>query len=268
MYRLLIVTDDQNVWDMFAAMGGWEALGLKTPRLRKSMDEAVECMRKHHIDAIAVDDKPELLSFRAYLDERHPYMPMFQIEQNADAQMETIHSVIKLLSRLHADDSNDNYDEAAWFEQLRNRWIKKALSGMVASGDALRKELRLYRCTEKTGTPCIMARLSLPDNNDSFMSERWHYGSERLETALRNFFGIDHDHMLLHVAVISPAEVRVLCYPMEEENGISESIAAEYIQETVEQIERYLGLHMELIDLRRVPGIEVLAADRIAQYAL
>lgn len=267
MYRLLIVTENQAVWDMFAAMEGWEAMGFKIPRLRRSMDEAIECMHKHHIDAIAVDGTKELAPLCAYLDEQHPYLPVFQIERDADAQMETIRKVNRLLSRLHADDSNDSYDEASWFEQLRNRWMKKALSGLVSSGEELKKELRLYRCMEKPGTPCIMARISLP-SDDGFMSDRWHYGSERLETALRNFFGSSHDHMLLHVAVISPEEVRVLCYPMEPQTGLSETVASDYIHETVEQIEKYLGLHMEIIDLRRVPGIEALAADQITKYAM
>ena len=58
---------------------------------------------------------------------------------------------------------------------------------------------------------------------DVFLTERWHYGGERLETALRNFFGREHGHMLLRVAVVSPQEVRVLCYPRDEREGLSES---------------------------------------------
>lgn len=267
MYRLLIVTEDQAVWDMFAAMEGWEAMGFKTPRLRRSVDEAIECMHKHHIDAIALDDSESLKPLSDYLNEQCPCMPIFQIEKNADAQMDTIRRVGRLLSRLHADDSNDCYDEAASFDQQRNRWIKKALSGLVETQDEMEKELKLYRCTEQVETPCVVARLALPQD-DNFLTNRWHYGSERLETALRNFFGEHHDHMLLHVAVVSPQEVRVLCYPQEPQTGLSEAIASEYIQETVEQIERYLGLSMQVLNLRRVPGIEALAADQIMKYAM
>ena len=87
------------------------------------------------------------------------------------------------------------------------------------------------------------------------MSERWHYGSDRLETALRNFFGSGHSHMLMHVAVVSPEEVRVLCYPASPEFGVSENIAYDYMHETVEQIENYLGLHMNIVSVHRISGI-------------
>ena len=55
MYRLLIVTGNQSVRDLFTAMEGWESLGFKPPRLRQTTQEALECMQKHQIDAIAVD---------------------------------------------------------------------------------------------------------------------------------------------------------------------------------------------------------------------
>lgn len=262
MYRLLIVTEDRSVWDMFAGMDGWEAMGLKTPRLRSTVDEAIECMHKHHIDAIALDGTDALAPLETYLDESYPNMPIFQIERTPEKQLETIREVCRMLSQLYADDSNDNYDTANSFEQVRNRWIRKALSGMVASTEEFRRAMRLYRCHEQPDTPCVLAQLSLP-SDDAFMTNRWHYGSDRLETALRNFFGAGHDQMLLHVAVVSPEEVRVLCYPQAPEEGITESVAADYIRETVEQIERYLGLRMSVISLRRVPGVESLAADHI-----
>ena len=86
------------------------------------------------------------------------------------------------------------------------------------------------------------------------MTERWHYGGERLEIALRNFFGREHGHMLLRVAVVSPQEVRVLCYPRDEAEGLSENAAFEYVQETIEQIARYLGLALKVLEVRRIAG--------------
>ena len=67
--------------------------------------------------------------------------------------------------------------------------------------------------------------------------------------------------MVMHVAVVSPEEVRVLCYPENEAEGISENIAFTYIQETVDQIDKYLGLTMRLLDVRRVEGLQVFAGQ-------
>ena len=66
--------------------------------------------------------------------------------------------------------------------------------------------------------------------------------------------------MLMHVAVISQEEVRVLCYPTCSE-GISENTAFDYVQETLEQIDHYLGLRMKVLEVRRVPGLLAFAAE-------
>lgn len=260
MYRLLIVTENQNVIDMFASMDGWEAIGFKAPRLRSSVDEAVECMHKHAIDAIAVDQSPTVEGINAYLDQNYPDMPIFPIEETVEKQWETVRDMFGLLSRLNADDSNDIYDPAYRLAKQRDRWMKKLLSGMIPTVDEIGKQMRMYRCEEQMDVPCMLARLSL-QAGDSFLAERWHYGSERLEIALRNFFGTRHDHMLLHVAVISQEEVRVLCYPTEVNDGLSENATYDYIQETVDQIDHYLGLPMKVLDVRRVPGIRTFATE-------
>lgn len=261
MYRLLIVTDDQRVNEMFASMEGWEAMGIKPPRLRASVEEAVECMQKHHIDAIAVDDSPAFEPLYAHLDEVYPDMPIFQIEPSADEQFKTIREVSSLLTRLRADDSNDEYDDAYKLELQRERWIRKLVAGMVPTVEELKRQLTLYRCAERPDVPCVLARLALPTADDSFLAERWHYGSERLETALRNFFGRSRDHMLIHVAVVSLEEVRVLCYPADSQDGISENAAYEYVHETAEQIERYLGLTLTVLEVRRLPGLAAFTAE-------
>lgn len=260
MYRLLIVTDDQNVRDMFASMEGWEALGFKPPRLRDTVEEAMECMRRHTIDAIAVKPSPAYDELLAYLNDQRRDMPVFQIEHTAEEQLRTVREVYSLLTRIHADDSNDDYDPVRMLEQQRERWMRKVIGGLIPSLDMLERQRIMYRCLEKLDVPCVLARLELPTDDD-FLSERWHYGSERLEVALRNFFGREHDHMLMHVAVISQEEVRILCYPLNEEDGLSENAAYDYVQETVEQIAGYLGLEMKVTDVRRIAGLKAFAAE-------
>ena len=77
MYRLLIVTTNQATKDMLASMEGWEALGVKPPRVRETVEDAVECMKKHPIDAIAVEDAPVFAPLADYLDRQAPAMPVF-----------------------------------------------------------------------------------------------------------------------------------------------------------------------------------------------
>ena len=260
MYRLLIVTPDQSVNDAVSAMQGWEKYGCKPPRVRMTAEEAIECMQTLPIDAVAVDAQPCMEGLLNELDEKYPDMPMFRVVTDEAQMMQNVQEVSRLLNRLKADDSNDRYDFEANLQQQRDRWFKKLLSGMVNTEDDLQRQMQLYRFKADTTLPCVVARLEMSDE-DGFMSVRWHYGSDRLETALRNFFGQEYNHMRIRVAVISPEEVRVLCYPAEAQFAVSENIAHDYIQETVEQIENYLGLHMTVTSVCRIAGIRELCAN-------
>jgi len=264
VYRLLIVTDNPAAKNMLSAMTGWEALGFKQPRIFGTAEEAVECMNSRHIDAVAVEASPVLEGFIAYLDEHYPNLPLFQIAPTADEQRAVVREVYSLLTRIRADDTNDQYDDESRMEEQRERWMKKIIGGMVPTAGEMARLHRLYRCREKLDVPCVLARLELPEDNQ-FMEQRWHYGSERLETALRNFFGREHDHMLMHIAVVSTEEVRVLCYPTVPEMGVSENAVFEYVQETTEQIDHYLGLSMHVLDVCRVSGLAAFAAENDAQ---
>ena len=246
--------------DMLAAMQGWEKLGFKAPRIRGTVDEAVACMQKHHIDAVAVEPSAVFNDFAAYLDQHYPDMPMFQIAATEQDQRLIVQELSSLLARVNADDSNDDHDTAYQMQVQRERWLKKLISGMIIGEEQLIRQMKLYRINAQVNVPCVLARLELTDE-DGFMSERWHYGSDRLETALRNFFGRGYSHMLMHVAVISPEEVRVLCYPESPDYGVSENIAYDYMHETLEQIENYLGLHMSIINVCRISGLAELCAD-------
>ncbi len=251
MYRLLIVTRNQQVEAMFGSMQGWEAMGFKPPRLRKTVEEAIECMYKHHIDAIAVDTEPDYAQLEQWLEENAPDMPIFAITQDVDRQTETIREIELLLNRLHADDSNDDYGESYYFEQARKRWKKSLLSGLAPTQDYILAHERMYRCADDPCSPCLYARVTVPEG-DTFITGRWHYGSERLGTALQNFFGEEFDHQLIHLAVVTPEEIRVVICPRRGENGRAVSLprAQKYVEETIEQIHNYLGLSMNIAEIR------------------
>ncbi len=254
MYRLLIVTENQQVEDMFSQMQGWETMGFKPPRVRSNMQAAVECMQKHAIDAIAVDDSPALVPFLSYLDEAHPVLPIFQIETTPDAQWQTIKEVYRLLSSLKADHYDNQYDSDSCLERMQEQWLKKVMAGLVLTKKDMQRQLTLYRSHMRMNVPCVVAKLSLPEGNE-FINQRWHYGSDRLEIALGNFFGKCYEQMQLHVMVFSPCEVRILCYPENEEVGLSENVAYDFIQNTVEQIQCYLEVDMKLEKVHRLRGL-------------
>lgn len=260
MYRLLIVTDKPGVIEMFQGMTGWEKMGFHAPRLCANAQEAIETLRSYYPDAIVLDEASVSDEFNIHLDTHYPNIPLCQIAEDEAEQRMLIQELYRFLSRLNADDSDDAYDASYKLSQQRERWLKQVVAGLGSTREELSRQLRLYRCRERLDVPCVLARLEMTDE-DGFLSNRWHYGGERLEQALRNFFGCEHDHMLMHVAVVSQDEVRVLCYPANVEEGISENVAFDYVQETVEQVDHYLGLHMKVLEVRRVPGLAAFASD-------
>lgn len=264
MYRLLVVTQDARTEAMFASMEGWEAMGFKPVRIRNSVEDAIACMGKHHIDAIAFEPLPVWEPLRAYLDEHAPCMPIFEIAPDAQKQYAVIKSVFQLLCQLHSDHSNDDYDEALNFQQARERWLRKLLSGMVPTSAEVLTCHRMFRCTIDTERPCVYVRLTIPPD-DPFVTGRWHYGSERLETAIRNFFGTEREHAQMRVAVVSPMEVRFAACPNKgESDRFDQARLVEYVRETLEQIDNYLGLRMNMEEVRTLDSVKDFALERNA----
>ena len=262
MYRLLIVTRDQRVEEMFVSMQDWEGTGFKAPRLRKTVEEAIECMHKHHIDAIAIDDEPDYAELEHWLDKNEPNLPIFEIAESAEKQIEVIREVELLLNQLHTDDSNDDYDESYYFKVSRERWMKRLITGFAPSKAYILSHQRMYRCADDPLRPCVFALIQVPEG-DAFISGRWHYGSERLGTALQNFFGEEYNHLLVHLAVVSPEEIRLVICPKrgDTEHNVSLERAKAYIDETIEQIDNYLGLSMTVKEIQLRDGLVDFAAE-------
>ena len=262
MYRLLIVTRSQRVEEMFSAMQGWEIMGFKPPRLRKTVAEAIECMRKHHIDAIAIDSDADYMELDTWLNQNAPEMPIFEIAEDQEKQLEIIREVELLLNQLHTDDSNDDYDERFYFKLARERWMKRLISGLAPSKAYVLSRHRMYRCADDPNAKCIYVRIRIQEG-EAFITSRWHYGSERLGTALQNFFGKEHDHTLIHLAVVTPEELRlVACQKAgDAEHPVSLSKVRDYIEEAIEQIHNYLGLSMNVEEIIEKEALTDFAAE-------
>ena len=260
MYRLLIVTKSPKIEQMINEITGWETIGFKPPRIRKTFDDAVECMGKHHIDAIGIDEGFSDLD--QWMDSNQPQIPIFEIVDDAEKQLAGLREVELLLNQIHTDDSNDDYNEAGNFAMARERWMKYLLSRLAPTKIEILKQQRLYRCSDDPQKPCIFARINIPEG-DMFITERWHYGSERLAIALRNFFGTEYEQMNIHIAVVSPEEIRIVfsAKPGSGETAASEAVAREYIEETMERIQHYLGLTMSLTEIKALNGLVDFAAD-------
>ncbi|MFH1513488.1 MAG: hypothetical protein ABIG45_09070, partial [Bacillota bacterium] len=129
MYRLLIVTKSPTIEKNFTGTDGWETMGFKPPRVRKTFEDALECMGKHHIDAIGIDEG--FADLEQWMDKNQPHIPIFKVADDREEQLSVIREVELLLNQIHSDDSNDDYNEIGNFKAARERWMKYLLSRLA-----------------------------------------------------------------------------------------------------------------------------------------
>ena len=54
MYKLLLVSDQEDVLKAFGQISNWELHGFKPPHIRHDYEGAVDSLAKHHADGICI----------------------------------------------------------------------------------------------------------------------------------------------------------------------------------------------------------------------
>ena len=121
--------------------------------------------------------------------------------------------------------------------------------------DAQKEEIinvQLLRSFVSPDKQAILFDFDLPQG-EVYLSAQWHYGSERLENALRNnFFGRYYDDIYYCVAVLTPRHIRVAACQRYDTESISEEDllqkANSHVEQVLDNIKEYLGLDMVTTD--------------------
>lgn len=265
MYKILLVTDRPEIVDVFQAVGSWESLGFRTPRICNSAESAIACLKAHHVDGIGIRlDMAQEALLMGHLTAFYPILPIFAVSQDSEELMGSVAELRTLLNRTHADFSNDNFGEADMLQVCRHEFFRDLLSGRVSGKKYVLNHMRLLRSRMDPDAACVTADLVLPQGEE-YLAGRWHYGPERLEVALRNFFGAELHGMRIVVAVITSEHVRVLCCPMvgtqgEESDSITR-LVSEHTMEVISQARIYLDLELRLTSIRVLPNVTALAEE-------
>jgi hypothetical protein len=170
-----------------------------------------------------------------------------------------------LLNRTHADFSNEDYGIGDMMKLCRNDFMRTLLSGSVPDSREILSKVKLLRFGIDVDKPCVLMDMNLPQG-DEYLAGRWHYGSERLEVALRNFFGTETDGLTFHVAVVTPQLLRMLACPLEEHCGKEgeESLTGlveNHVRDAIGQIGEYLALEICIKGTRVLKNITALASQ-------
>ena len=265
MYKLLLVTDDQAVRDAFDAVA-WENMGFKAPRMAANMAEALESLRDFHSDAVAValPEQEDAELYRALMA-RHPNVPVIEApDKRGEVEIRAL-ELRKLLARLNADVSDDNYTLADQMMYCRHEYFRALMDRRIPTGKDVERMLRLVRSKMDPHRPCVVAEMKMPDGSD-FLKGRWHYGTQRLEMALRNIFGVEVAGLRILACVLPGDRIILLGCPMlyheleTEENSMT-GLVSRHVQDCIDHVDEYLGIDLTISAMHVLPALTAMAAD-------
>ena len=265
MYKLLLATNDQAVRDAFAAVS-WEDMGFKAPRMAASAEEALASLNTYHADAIAIALPPqEDDALIRQLMEAYPDLPVMEAPvQKGDVEIRAL-ELRKLLVRLHADISDDDFTQADQLMACRREYFRAMMDCRIPSARDVVRLLRLVRSKMDPYSPCVVAELNMPEDSD-FLKGRWHYGPARLEQALRNIFGVEVGGLRILACVLPGERILLLGCPMlyheTELTGDSMTgLVSRHVKECIDHVDEFLGIDLTISQMHILPALTAMAAD-------
>lgn len=267
MYKLLLTTNDQRILDAFAAVK-WEEIGFRVPRIVSSVEEAVSSLNAYHTDAIAIglpaDEDDRLVK---HLLSAKPDLPIMAVSQNSGHVERYALELRKLLNRINADMSNTSFTAAEQLQVCRHDFFRALMDRRIEDRKSVERRLRLTRSKMDPHRPCVVAELSMPADSN-FLKGRWQYGSERLELALRNIFGVEVHGLRILSCVLPGDRIVLLGCPMlnhevdEEAEGqsMTGTITA-HVRECIDHVDEFLGLDLTISSIHILPALTAMAKE-------
>lgn len=263
MYKLLLATDKPEIMEAFQAVESWESLGFRPPRMVNTVQSAVDSLKKHHADGIAIAfDQSNDATLMNHLVTEYPILPIINAEDKPGQVVDDVCELRTLLSRTHADFSDDSFGEADMLQLCRHEFFRSLIGGRINRKEDVLRRLRLLRSRMNPTQPCVLLELAMPEG-DNFLTGRWHYGAERLEVALRNFFGVQLQGMRILVSVLPDERIFLLACPMLDEEAADSisGVVHRHAEDSIALVKEYLGLHLTIAGVRVLPDLTSLAMN-------
>ena len=267
MYKLLLVSDQEDVLNAFAQVKDWEIHGFKAPHIRHDFEGTVDSLGKHHADGIciALSDPEEEEKVLAYLQEHFPDVSIFEAGKTEEEILRYLSELKILLNRLHADFYNERFNTRDVLQICRHEFFRKLLNGKVRNSDDLHRNMRLLRSRMDADKPCLLIEIEQSAPYDQ-LEGRWHYGSDRLEMALRNSFAGDKNGIHILPTIHTDGRILVLACPLHgvdtplTVNAMTAMLTA-YAAESIEHMKEYFGVDMHIVDIRVLQALNSLCCD-------
>ena len=261
MYKLLLVSDQEDVLEAYARVTTWGFNGFNRPHVRYDLEGAKDSFSKHHADGIIIavsPDKEEELV--AYLQEKYPLLPICEAGRSPGEVMEYLAELRQLLNQLNADFSSDTFNEQQMMLRARRYLFRGLVGGRRVSCQTLYREMRLLRSRMDPDRVCALVQLEQTSVRNDKLEGRWEYGPDRMELTLRHSFGGDYEGYHILPMVHPDGRILVLVGPLkgEPEHLSGEELAkmAEArVLDGIEHLSHYKGLDLRLVDVRVMPAL-------------
>ena len=248
MYRLLLVTDKNDIRNLYEKYPEWENLGFERPVVVGSAQQGIDQMAHHRCDTVSwLFSVKEAKTFYNYIYKRTDVMGMSTQRDVQHLRREISNTRRALASRdalrqiRQGDEMATAFREEFFLDLLRGTPYDKA---KIDGRSAINRDAGIH-----PEWPVCMATFRLPDG-DSFLAEVWKYGRDRLENALCNIFENGSEEYEYTLLMINPHHLRLLSVPRspKNEDDVYASML-EHLHHCESNLENYFELSM---NIRRV----------------
>ncbi|MBR3764852.1 MAG: hypothetical protein IKK57_09940 [Clostridia bacterium] len=265
MYKLLLITDVTPIRQAFGDLA-WELMGFRRPVCVSNEEEALAELKGHHYNAVSVACMRSEDSERIHrMLQDYPDRPVMEAVDQPAALEKNVVELRKLLNRINQDTSNTAFTPDEQLMVCRHEFFRTLMDRRVPNKTDILRMLRLLRSKMEPDKPCVVAELSMPEDSD-FLKGRWHYGTERLELALRNIFGVEVDGLRILSCVLPGDRIVLLGCPMlfHDAPDASEdmvSLITHHVNDCIAHVDEFLGLDLSIASIRVLPALTALAMD-------
>lgn len=267
MYKLLLVTDRDDMVEAFSGIQDWGRLMFDPVIMLDNTADAIAFIDRNYADAVGfslVNQDPTPIM--RHLEKKHPFLPVYQPHSHPETLRNELRLIREHLDCLHADFSDDDYQLDMAMERLRDDLMRRLLMQEIKTKGELRSRLSLSRAHFAPDKHSFLYELTLP-GGDEYLQSRWRYGADRLETALRaNFLGRFVDDVYYGAALLDPGHLRVIAcqvadVPEEDLNLLSQRVHA-HISRMIQDVKNYLDLDLSIAQYQMLDSIDSLVAGQ------
>lgn len=266
MYKLLLVSDKEDVRALYEHFNEWETLGFEKPTVAVSAQDGIDHLNQERYDAVSsLLSLAEGKRFFAYLSQQQGMLGM-ETARDENRLRREIGSARRALSSRDAQQQAKQLSD--YMRVLQWEFFRDLLQGVDYDRERIDERVRMLKMQRvDPNRPVATASFRMPQG-DYFLSEVWHYGRERLENALKNIFESEDEDMAYVLLVINPHHMRLIGVPMRDMTGeeVYARMAA-HLAACSEILSEYFELTIDVKRIVRYDNLYALGEENAVRVA-